>query len=490
MNNPPPPEVNNNLNLPAPPPEVNNNLNLPAPPPEDDEEYLNEEREELRKLETRYGPIQGAYYYTTVGIPQIEEKKQLILSLYLSKFNSSTQPATNNFIRFITKTRTPPYTEEKITKYLEDHPEVDINGYYTARTPSSLTGLTPLMALFESYHPSFDGIITALLKDERLNINKQSLFHKQPLLYFYTGTSLLMDNIFYRNILKREDLNINLQNIYKDTILHLLGKEKRPFYKFFPPIFQEQKEKININLQNVNGETALHTLVKNYYRYEDGQIIGLLLQIPSIDVNIKNNEQRTALQQSILSLQFDNGRTFDPIIKLFNAPGANLNSQDKELKTVLHYIVEYGYIERGTMLIQYFVERLGHLFSSIDADAVDIKGETAYYKGLITMQRYIKFTLDKSIRVADKKKSIKSYLDGVYDLFTRLDVNPNLTPYNVKNNITEIRKLEEQIETILPATDKWRKQLLSKYRLAYDNKRGTEMFKVRQLKNEFKLENK
>ena len=104
-----------------------------------------------------------------------------------------------------------------------------------------------------------------------------------------------------------EKLNVNLQNYYKETALHLVintrnavimhSKKKWPFNRCTDLYTKTVKFLLNkgadTNLQNFDGDTPLHLAA----RYEMEYIVKLLLHY-NADVNITNEKSETALNSA------------------------------------------------------------------------------------------------------------------------------------------------------------------------------------------------
>ena len=119
-------------------------------------------------------------------------------------------------------------------------------------------------------------------------------------LFILKGKNLKGRSIYFNN----EELNVNWQNCYQETALHLVvdsrngaimqSKKKWPFN-----ICEDRYTKIvklllkmgaNVNIKNHDGETPLHIAARHEMEY----IVKLLLHY-NADIHVKNNRDETAL---------------------------------------------------------------------------------------------------------------------------------------------------------------------------------------------------
>ena len=154
---------------------------------------------------------------------------------------------------------------------------------------------------------------TMLLKYEA-NVNSTTNYGYTPLQYAakngcYKACRLLSrteeTNVKSRTVYHlNEKLNVNSQNYYKETALHLAintrdavimhSKKKWPFNRCTDRYTKIIKFLLNrgadVNLQNYDGDTPLHLAA----RYEMEYIVKVLLHY-NADVNIKNKKDETAV---------------------------------------------------------------------------------------------------------------------------------------------------------------------------------------------------
>ena len=129
---------------------------------------------------------------------------------------------------------------------------------------------------------------------------KNGCYKACRLLYRIEGTNVKGRTVYHLN----EKLNVNSQNYYKETALHLAintrdavimhSKKKWPFNRCTDRYTKIVKFLLNmgadVNLQNYDGDTPLHLAAK----YEMEYIVKLLLHY-NADVNITNKKHETAV---------------------------------------------------------------------------------------------------------------------------------------------------------------------------------------------------
>ncbi len=77
------------------------------------------------------------------------------------------------------------------------------------------------------------------------------------------------------------------------------------------------------------------------------EIVRRLLKVPGIDVNLKDENGRTAL---MIATEMREEETVEMLLKV---PGIKVNLQDEKGKTALTWTVRYGYNEIETLLRQH-----------------------------------------------------------------------------------------------------------------------------------------
>ena len=119
-------------------------------------------------------------------------------------------------------------------------------------------------------------------------------------LFILKGKNLKGRSIYFNN----EELNVNWQNCYQETALHLVvdsrngaimqSKKKWPFNtcedRYTKIVKLLLKMGANVNIKNHDGETPLHIAARHEMEY----IVKLLLHY-NADIHVKNNRDETAL---------------------------------------------------------------------------------------------------------------------------------------------------------------------------------------------------
>ena len=128
-----------------------------------------------------------------------------------------------------------------------------------------------------------------IMKRKDLNINIQNQYGYTALMYLCFTRNKNVE--IYKLFLDREDLDINLQDNYGDTALMnlcVMGSENMEIWK----LFLDRKD-LDINIQNEYGDTVLMRLC--YSGNEKIEIFKLFLDREDLSLSIKNYIKETAL---------------------------------------------------------------------------------------------------------------------------------------------------------------------------------------------------
>ena len=153
-------------------------------------------------------------------------------------------------------------------------------------------------------------IVNQLLAIRAISVNTQNKYGNTPL-----HMACMNNNIeIVKQLLQLSNILVNLQNTYGNTPLHIACIIESI------EIVQQllQISNIVVNLQNENNDTALHIACTQTC----SDIITLLLNT-TIDINIKNTQQKSALTIFCANKHF---------INLYNIRPANCNIQFNEMK--------------------------------------------------------------------------------------------------------------------------------------------------------------
>jgi ankyrin repeat protein len=138
------------------------------------------------------------------------------------------------------------------------------------------------------------------------------------------------------------------------------------------------KNPIDVNLKDENGWTALwHAALNGHI-----EVVRVLLQDKDsrgknrLDINIKDNNEDTLLIK-IAKLNGENTKVGEVLRLLKDDNRIDINSRDKEGKTVLHHFVQKGDIESLKLLLDY---------KGIDLNAKDSTGKTPLHYAVLHQQ--------------------------------------------------------------------------------------------------------
>ncbi|XP_046647767.1 serine/threonine-protein phosphatase 6 regulatory ankyrin repeat subunit B-like [Daphnia pulicaria] len=132
-----------------------------------------------------------------------------------------------------------------------------------------------------------------------------------------------------KELLERKDIDVNIKNNDKRTPLHLalIGKG-------FPiDLFRIISEKsTNVNLQDRDGHTAFHLAMSR----QSTTMIEELLKHRNLDVNLKNDDNQTALQFASVwkNIQID-------LFKVILEKSTDVHAQEEDGNTALHLAIMY-----------------------------------------------------------------------------------------------------------------------------------------------------
>jgi ankyrin repeat protein len=185
-------------------------------------------------------------------------------------------------------------------------------------------------------------------KERKLAIYKTSKYVKKKVqeFTFYPDNEILQSI----RLLVHQGFNVNYQWKDGNTLLHFLthGLNKN---RYDAIMFLLGQSEININIQNNEGRTALHATIceakfenwceKRWYKermYDQSICMEKLLKHPEILINLQDNDGNTALHIAVL---YKNNAQIKHLIQ---RPDIDFNVQNNDGNTVLHYPVFYKYI--------------------------------------------------------------------------------------------------------------------------------------------------
>jgi ankyrin repeat protein len=153
------------------------------------------------------------------------------------------------------------------------------------------------------------------------NVNKTDRYGNTALHY----AMLKKSETEVEELLKREDVDVDIKNRYDGSALHLASKWTNIQMELFNLILEKTTD---TNAQDNNGWTALHCAII----MKSETAIKALLAHNDVNVNVKTNHNDTAL------IHFASTRNDIPsdLFKLILEKSTDINAQDEEGETVLH----------------------------------------------------------------------------------------------------------------------------------------------------------
>ncbi|EFX78101.1 hypothetical protein DAPPUDRAFT_53589 [Daphnia pulex] len=164
--------------------------------------------------------------------------------------------------------------------------------------------------------------------------------------------------IAVNELLRRQDVDVNLKNNNRQTTLHIASVKKDISIDLFNMIL---KLSTDVNAQEKDGHTALHGAIGQ----ENETVVGELLQCKDVDFNIKNCASKTALHFGALWKNIP--------VELFRVileKSTNVNAQDEVGTTALHWAT----FKQSTTAVE---ELLKH--KDVDVNLKNNQNQTALY---------------------------------------------------------------------------------------------------------------
>jgi E3 ubiquitin-protein ligase mind-bomb len=201
-------------------------------------------------------------------------------------------------------------------KILDQFPDYDVN-------VTNSKGYTPLHL---AVHPKCKMVliekILARMNSESVNTQDER------------GWTALHDairnqsEIAVKELLKRDDVDVNLKNNNNVIALHYACFWKNMPIELFTKILEKSAD---VNAQGENGDTALHWAI----RQENRTAVEELLKCKDVDVNLKNNDDRTALHSACAwkNIPID-------LFRVIIGKLADINAQEEDGWTALHDAID------------------------------------------------------------------------------------------------------------------------------------------------------
>ena len=129
-----------------------------------------------------------------------------------------------------------------------------------------------------------------LLQHPRIDLNVKNEYGQREL-----HSCIHYKNTFALNLLLNHPrVDVNLINTSGQTVLHACFENSSPDLEFLQILVKHPR--ININKENEYRSTVLHCIVENSRRFSEKQnIFNIMLENPSFDINIRDNNNQTAL---------------------------------------------------------------------------------------------------------------------------------------------------------------------------------------------------
>jgi ankyrin repeat protein len=199
-------------------------------------------------------------------------------------------------------------------RILDQFPDYDVNVINS-------TGYTPLHLVV---HPKYELVLIKkiLARTNSENVNAQDEYGWTALHDAIVSESEIAVN----ELLKRDNVDVNLKNKNNQTALHLACCWEDIPIELFNIIL---KLSTDVNAQEIEGHTALQCAIRS----ESEIAVKVLLRRKDVNVNLKNNDNETALH---LSIRYN--MPIDLYTKILEK-STDVNVQEKDGRTALHLAI-------------------------------------------------------------------------------------------------------------------------------------------------------
>jgi ankyrin repeat protein len=172
-----------------------------------------------------------------------------------------------------------------------------------------------------------------------------------------------------QELVNHKDVDVNLKNNKNQTALHSAARRKNIPIDLFTKILGKTT---NVNAQDEFERTALHWVMMDKYE----SAVKELLKRKDVDVNLKDNENQTALYLACAWKNFP-----IDLFKVILEKSTDVNAQDKHGWTALHLAI--GFAKSETMV----KELLTH--KDVGVDAQDKNGCTALHFAIVSESKNV-----------------------------------------------------------------------------------------------------
>lgn len=195
---------------------------------------------------------------------------------------------------------------------------------------------------------------------EKLFSKKQSPYEKFELeLSKKDPNTKILDKI-----INSGDLNINHKNNNSESFLHIALKTKK--LKSAQWLISK---KIKVDTEDIHGKRPIDIAVDN----QNHKIVQYILESPAININKKDQFERTLLQNSVILGDFK-------MVKILLEHNANINSKDRNKHNVMYDALSYGNEE----VIDYLLT-----FKELELNNLDIDKNSIFQHKYIQMNNEI-----------------------------------------------------------------------------------------------------
>lgn len=185
------------------------------------------------------------------------------------------------------------------------------------------TNATPLALYFQSITSQTLHInqTLELLLEHQADINIPDVFDYTPVFHLILNANVTSSVVTtcISTIMHRQTINLNHQDTNGNSILHIIAFKK--YYNLLYILLESQSNHYDYDLYNINGLTLAHLITKNNLHVDMGSIFANAI-LPDSDINLQDNQGNTVLHYLAMSGAW---QTYDSITKSMN-PNMNIRN--------------------------------------------------------------------------------------------------------------------------------------------------------------------
>jgi ankyrin repeat protein len=278
-------------------------MNLPQPPPQHDDPIM-----------TQFKPAWGQWELNDENINRIDpETGHTILHNYCQSINT---------------------TPLEVYRYLIETLGCNVNALDNDKN-------TPVHVAFRCFHPTQDGgniaVLMYLLNQNGIDGNIKDK-NGCTLLHMACQKIAIFPIDVFKLLIEAKGCDINVQNNYKDTPIHLA-------FRCFPPnngdnitalTYLFSQKGIDGNIKDNYGYTVLHMACQKITTFPL-EIFQHLIETLGADINAQTNGNFTPINLAFHSFNPNDGGNAAALTYLFSQKGIDGNIKDNYGYTVLHY---------------------------------------------------------------------------------------------------------------------------------------------------------